>query len=173
MARFPKIDSPCPLGVDEQRRLNGYCNRCHKEVYVLDGMDDAGLAAWMAAAEGPVCVSYRRSSRLAGLAAIAITLVAGTAFAGEECADTPTPARLISVAQQQVTPVAQRQVLADVYSSDDAAQESELLELIVVGGIRDPREAEWADDSDLPELPIKVLASTPVNDETQSPPIKR
>jgi hypothetical protein len=173
MARFPKVDSPCPLDMDEQKRLDGYCNRCHKQVHVLDGMDDAGRAAWLAAAEGPVCVSYRRSSRIASIAAIAITLVAGTAFAGEECADTPLSA-LISVSRQQVTPVdpAQGQLLAGVESSNTDAQESDLLELVIVGGIRDPRDAEWVDDSDLPELPVKVVATVQVDNEAQPPPAK-
>ena len=41
MACFPKIDQPCPLGIDERERIDGYCARCEKTVHALDALDQA------------------------------------------------------------------------------------------------------------------------------------
>lgn len=154
MAFFPKIDSPCPLGIDEQRRINGHCGRCDKHVHALDGMSDADRRSLLADATGPICVSYRRSSRIASLAAVAITLVSVSAMAGEDRADT-TP--LAPIAQQQeVTPVAG--TLDLVKPVDVTAPDAEELDqIILVGGISAPQDAEWDDESTLPELPIRTL----------------
>src|SRR5688572_11345871 len=59
MARFPKIDQPCPLDSETQRRIQGDCGRCGKTVHCLDGKSDAERTEFMRRASGPVCVSYR------------------------------------------------------------------------------------------------------------------
>ncbi|RNF82369.1 hypothetical protein [Montanilutibacter psychrotolerans] len=139
MACFPKIDKPCPLDIDAQRRLDGYCGHCSTEVHSLDAMDDAQRRALLQAASGPICVSYRTAARrppphrVAGYGlAIAATLVSGAAMANP-----PTP-------QTAQTPVAQASLLS---------QDPEQLEVVIVGGVSDPQDAGWVDDGSTPELP--------------------
>lgn len=139
MACFPKIDKPCPLDIDAQRRLDGYCGHCSTTVHSLDAMDDAQRRALLHAASGPICVSYRApvrrpaSHRVAGYGlAIAATLVSGAAMANP-----PAP-------QAAQTPVEQASLLN---------QEPELLEVLVLGGVSDPQDAGWVDDGSTPELP--------------------
>ena len=168
MALFPKIDSQCPLDIEEQRRLDGYCHRCHKHVHALDGMGEGERRTLLANAPGPLCVSYRRgTSRAASLVAVAITLVAGVAHAGEECAEMTAPPFLEAIRQStEVTPLEARAIA--VPEEGETTEQLEQLEFIVVGGITSPRDAEWVDDSHLPELPMRaeepsVLAAVDAN----------
>lgn len=172
MAQVPKIDTPCPLGVDEQRRLDGHCARCDQHVHRLDAMSDSDRRALLAAADGPICVSYRSGSyrsssyrsssyrsespramkRGAGFGiAIAATLVSGGAFAADP------PALLPAATGEQASPVAPAPLLAAPAPSPDC--EDEELELIVLGGVSDPRDAQWVDDSELPDLPMRDAAT--------------
>jgi len=135
MARVPRIDRPCPLSPAEQRGIAGDCTRCGHPVHRLDDLDDAQREALLAAMPGPICVSYRTPSRAASLAAIALTLIAGSALA-----DSPAP--LVPGPAAPSTPV-------------EAEAEALPLESITwVGGVDEPRSAQWVDDSRLPELPM-------------------
>lgn len=157
MAQVPKIDTPCPLGVDEQRRLDGHCARCDKQVHRLDAMSDGERQALLAAAAGPICVAYRSERpramrRGAGFGiAIAATLVSAGAYA----ADPPT----LLTQPASATPVASTPLLAQepAKDCDDEATSIELIEF--VGGVKDPRDAHWVDDSELPELPMREAAT--------------
>lgn len=133
MARFPRIERLCPLSQEEQRRLDDDCRRCNKRVHTLDAWTDAEREAFLAASSGPVCVSYRvPTRRMTGFGlAMAATLAAGSALAGD------APAQLQS---------------QSVESTPDEPQ----FEMIIVGGIEDPANAGWIDDSDLPDLPMVV-----------------
>ncbi|KAB8191372.1 hypothetical protein FKV24_007910 [Lysobacter maris] len=137
---FPKIDRPCPLSRQEQQGIDGHCDRCGSQVHSLDGLDEAGRRDLLSRQQGPVCVAYRVPSRTAGLAAIALTLVAGTAMAGER-----SPALTL--------PAAPSEASSPVEPGEEAIASSGL-EFILVGGVDDPRDADWVDDSDLPELPM-------------------
>lgn len=157
MAQVPKIDTPCPLGVDEQRRLDGHCARCDKHVHRLDAMSDSDRRALLAAADGPICVSYRSEHpramrRGAGFGlAIAATLVSGGAFASDP------PDLLPAATGEQASPVAPAPLLAAPAPSQDC--EDEKLERIVLGGVSDPHDAQWVDDSELPDLPMRDAAT--------------
>ena len=140
MARFPRIDGPCPLGVDEQRRISGHCGRCGHQVHVLDDMDDTARESLLASSAGPMCVSYRIPARR--LAAIALTLAAGSAMA-----DPPTT----QVAHADASPVEQATLLP-------------LDQIVMVGGVDEPRSAQWIDDGTLPELPMVERAALPGDD---------
>jgi len=135
MARVPRIDRPCPLSPDEQRGIAGDCARCGHPVHRLDAMDDAQREALLAASTGPICVSYRTPARAASLAAIALTLIAGSALA-------ESPAPLVASPAAPSTPV-----------EADAELQS-LVSIVWVGGVSEPRSVEWVDDSRLPELPM-------------------
>ncbi|NUO78271.1 MAG: hypothetical protein HOQ32_19955 [Lysobacter sp.] len=158
MALVPKIDQPCPLGVDELRRLNGYCGHCSTQVHALDDLDEAQRRALLQTAKGPICVSYRRPApvsarRGAGFGiAIAATLVSGGAFAAE-------PPNLL--APTAAEPVASPFAVAPLVPAATPAEceEATKLEFVVIaGGVSDSHDAQWVDDSELPELPMREIA---------------
>jgi hypothetical protein len=139
MACYPKIDQPCPLGIDERRRIDGWCGRCSKSVHSLDGMDDAGRMAFMRNAKGPLCVTYRVATRGAALglgAALALAAPVGKA----------QDADAASLSRADATTVAPS-------PAGDASDGK--LDSITVGGVSDPATVEFIDASDaLPELPV-------------------
>jgi hypothetical protein len=140
MACFPKIDQLCPLGIDEQRRIAGYCTHCSKKVHSLDGMSDAERVAFVRGAKGPLCVSYRTMGRGAALGlGAALALSAPTSHAQDTHAATGI--------QVEALPAVQQTALVDL--------SGEKLESITLGGVSDPATVEFVDASDaLPELPL-------------------
>jgi hypothetical protein len=183
MARVPLIDSPCPLSQAEQLRINGHCGRCHKTVHALDGLDDDQRRALLAAAKGPLCVSWRTTVRRGPAlgAAMAAMLSAGAAMAGQDCDEAKpafqsvesSPAAPFTVSGEEPGERLDRIVItgggvrlrdavwldeADVQAGE-AAGNSELddrLDTIVMGGIKSSQDASWVDDSSLPDLPVVV-----------------
>ena len=159
MALVPKIDQPCPLSVDELRRIDGYCGRCSTQVHALDGLNESERRALLQAASGPICVSYRvprpaPTRRGAGFGiAIAATLVSGGAFAAD-----PPSLLVPATAEPSATPVATAPLLP-VEAVVECEEASEL-EFITVtgGGVSDPQDAQWIDDSQLPDLPMRDVA---------------
>jgi hypothetical protein len=152
MARFPKIDQPCPLDIDEQRRIAGDCGRCGKPVHALDAMGDAERLAWMRAAKGPVCVTYRISARGAALglgAALALSAPVGRAQS------TPPPA-----ASDLQTPAPIAHPIGGAEA--DASVDGQRLETITItGGVSDPATVEFIDAADaLPDMPVLHEAPT-------------
>ena len=130
MARFPRIDSPCPLSAAELSRSGDFdCTHCHRHVHDLSALDEAGIRAFLAACEGPVCVRYARPRRLAATALASAALVTSP---------------LAAAAQGE---------------SAEAVAECMEVAVITVGGIENPREAEFeeadaAEDAALPQLPV-------------------
>jgi len=145
MACFPKIDQPCPLGIDEQKRIDGWCGRCAKNVHSLDGMSGDDRRALLRGASGPICVSYRRPvARGSGVglgAALAMSMSA-SALAIDGLPST------------SATDVAQSSV--ETAAAADATQLD-----FLTGGVSHPADAEWIDDSDLPDLPMISAAAQP------------
>lgn len=162
MARYPKIDQPCPLDGEAQKRIKGDCSRCGKTVHCLDGMSEAERIQFMRAARGPVCVSYRLTAGMG--AALALSMVGQAMAAPPTTADqvqTTTGAASVQATPQAIdpplnfssAPAADGQQ-SPVPSTDE--NQSEKLELIFVGGVSKPDEAEWVDaDTSLPELPMQ------------------
>ena len=138
MACFPKIDQPCPLGIDAQRRIAGFCGHCSKAVHGLDAMSDAERIAFVRNAPGPICVSYRVRRGVA--------LGLGAALA-------------ISVAVPgQADPVGteiQASVAAGVATTAPPPPPPEP-QVLLMGGVSDPKSVAMVDDEDddVPELPI-------------------
>ncbi|MFD0320883.1 hypothetical protein [Lysobacter gummosus] len=146
MARYPRIDQPCPLDAQARLRIDGHCGLCGKTVHCLDGRSNAERATLLQQASGPVCVSYR----LALGTALALAAVAPTAASP---VDGDAPAAPLSQTAPLTAPNAASQVQSPVATEPLAAPG---LDVIFVGGISRPGEAEWVDDdSDLPELPIR------------------
>ena len=168
MARFPKIDTPCPLDATAREVVQGQCHVCHHEVHSLDGLDEAARRALLASANGPVCVKYRvpaASRPTAGMGRmIAATLIgaglAGAAHAGTppEDAGAPPPTVGVPVASPLAPPAPP--AMSPVAPADriDLA-EGEDFDVIIMGGVSTPGAAEWidlVDNSGLPELPMVV-----------------
>lgn len=145
MARYPRIDQPCPLDAQAQQRIDGHCGQCGKTVHCLDGRSDAERAEFLRQASGPVCVSYR----LAMGTALALAIAAPAAAGPVDTAPGAQPSQAVlaapGAASQAQTPVAAGTPLEPG------------LQTIFLGGVSRPGEAEWVEDErdDLPELPMR------------------
>lgn len=144
MARFPKIDQPCPLDRDGRMRARGgHCGYCGKVVHRLDGKTDAERAELLRTASGPVCVSYGIAAGVG--AALALSSLVAPVSAGEIAASTSLQSPPAVLPAGQGAPA----------DSEDAGH----LEMIFVGGVGKPGEAEWIDDGELPELPVRTATA--------------
>lgn len=172
MALFPKIDQPCPLGVDEQKRIAGYCGRCSKTVHALDAMSDAERVALLQSARDSLCVSYRtRRTPGVGLSAALALSMAAPAFGAEvsllaidhavqqQSIDEPPPSLL--TAQRPGPKCAEAgESVAGIAAVAQAPAALPNFVTITVGGVTRPEDAEWIDDSALPDLPVTVNTAT-------------
>ncbi len=159
MARFPRIDTPCPLSAEDQRTIDGHCTRCDKHVHALDRLDESERRALLATVPGPICVSYRlpvprRVGRVG--AAIAATLITTTAattvYAGEPEHAVQRP---FVTSSPQHSPVPSQPVVSE------GRDEQELEFVTFLGGVTDPEDALAAEDTSVPELPVRTAASFP------------
>jgi predicted Fe-S protein YdhL (DUF1289 family) len=143
MAIFPKIQSPCPYKSRLASVMDGdMCRMCKRQVFDLTDMSDQQRMSFLAGCAGEVCVSYRLPFRPALAAAAMVAAVVPTALA----------------AQTQAAPVEEAALI-------DALDQSGPDEgMIIVGGIKDPRNVEFIEDradSLIPELPV-VYEDEPV-----------
>ena len=144
MSSFPKIDSPCPLRWNAAPAAGrDFCNRCRRRVHNLDDLDETQRRALLAGCEETICVAYtvRRPLRIVAVAGLGLAAALGAAAAAEPTADR--------------SPVATASLLPSAPKPDCPprnAAEEELIE-VMVGGVRNPHEAEWDEASDLPALP--------------------
>jgi len=143
MARFPKIDSPCPLGQDELAQIAGHCGRCNRTVHCLDGMDDAARADFMRQAKGPICVSYRLPIALG--AALALSMAA-PAMARDVTSSHGPPRHVVAGPTRIVSPIP----LANPVPRAQTVPEPVF---VTGGGVHDPAAAQWTDDLSVLELP--------------------
>lgn len=150
MARYPRIDQPCPLDASARRNIAGDCRQCGKTVHCLDGRSDEERAALLRQASGPICVSYRIALGTALALSIAAPAAAGPADAAAPAQTAPmttpmtTPMTAPAAASQAQTPVVAQSPLEPVS------------QVLFLGGVSRPGEADWIDDdSSLPELPMR------------------
>jgi hypothetical protein len=158
MNRFPKIDQPCPLAIDAQKRLDGYCTRCERSVHSLDAMSAGEREALLRSACGSICVSYRmpaprRTTRFGAAMALAMVVLPAAA--------TETPlAGSAPAAETPAAPSAFSDALhpAQVKCKEGEAAATESLpieSITITGGVSHPGDAEWVDaDDSLPDLPV-------------------
>ncbi|SDX97574.1 hypothetical protein [Lysobacter enzymogenes] len=146
MARYPRIDQPCPLDASARRNINGDCSQCGKTVHCLDGRSDEERAALLRQAGGPICVSYR----IALGTALALSIAAPAAAGSVDAAAPAAPAQTAPLA----APAAASQTQMPVVATERLTEPG--LQMVFVGGVSRPGEAEWVDDdSSLPELPMR------------------
>jgi predicted Fe-S protein YdhL (DUF1289 family) len=143
MAKFPKIQSPCPYKSDLAAVMDGdFCRMCERNVFDLTGWSDGERVAFLAGCQEEVCVSYRIPVRSV-LAAVAIASAALPAAAA---------------AQDGVGDVSLMPAMASAAHDVAAAQAASMQDFeIFVGGIRDPANAEYVDveaERALAALPI-------------------
>lgn len=154
MSRFPRIDSPCPLTQDEQRAIDGHCSRCDKHVHALDALNEDERRALLAAATGPICVSYRVATpRKVGRfgAAIAATLIGTGAATAAYASDADPTASALPPPPAQSGPS-----WAQAHVDETLDKEQELDRVFIVGGINDPQDAQFAEDMSIPALPMRA-----------------
>ena len=145
MAFFPKIQSPCPYKGNLAAVMDGsMCRMCKREVHDLTGWSDGERVAFLAGCETEVCVSYRIVRPALAAAALAAATLPTVAFA-QDTAAAPTA--------EAATPAAPEQI-----SIDDME--------VMVGGITDPANAEFASAEELaaiPEVPVAYEDETPAS----------
>lgn len=111
MAKYPKIDSPCPYKNDLSAIMAGdMCRMCNRRVIDLNPLSDQERVAFLGNCKEEVCVSYRIPIRAAAAALLAAAAVAAPMSA--------------------------------------AAQDRDDMDVIIVGGITDPKQAQYVSESD-------------------------
>ncbi|WP_460733980.1 hypothetical protein [Lysobacter tyrosinilyticus] len=157
MARFPKIDRPCPLDTETQKRIRGSCDLCGKTVHCLDGKSDAERTEFMSKLKEPACVSYRLT---AGIGAALALSMAGPVLAADQTGTAMDPPSLMA-AQTGTSPLLVPGVPgADAPQTPLPDKEANVLDqLVFVGGVSKPDQVEWVEvDESLPELPMRQEA---------------
>lgn len=145
MPSFPRITAPCPLEWSELP--DGPCSACGKSVLNLSGMDDKQRRAAIGGCGASACVSYRVPLSVALAAGLIASSVVPPVASASDALNRNTESLLISPAKQ--TPI-----LDLDQPSDPGCDE---LMYIVVGGVDDPAEAQWAS---VPETaPLRSLPS--------------
>lgn len=111
MAKYPKIDKPCPYRSGLSAVMEGdMCRMCNRQVIDLNPLSDQERVAFLNDCKEEVCVSYRFPIRATAAALIAAAAVAAPMSA--------------------------------------AAQDRDDMDVVVVGGITDPKQAQYVSDSD-------------------------
>jgi len=162
MGRFPKIDQPCPLGMDAQKRVDGYCMRCEKNVHSLDALTPGERESLLQSASDSICVSYhvpapRRTARFGAAIALAMVVLPVAAAdvvpkADASHAESAAPASALSDA---LHPPEVKCHDGDPVVEDNTPLPDEMI--LLTGGVSHPGDAEWVDSDDsLPDLPRVV-----------------
>lgn len=151
MARVPVVESPCPIkGKGLPVGATEHCTLCDRAVHNLDLMNDRERRDFMSACSGKVCVAYtvripaaripvrQRGLAVAALAAVAIAALPAAAETPSENSEPP------SDAMSPLPGSASQFPNCDTY-----------LEEVIVGGVSQGDQAEWADDGKdaPPDLP--------------------
>ncbi len=138
MAHFPSIDSPCPYADNLAAIMEGdFCRTCKRDVFDLTAMNDDERYSFLQSCAGEVCVKYTAPSR-AKIAAAALAAAAMT-----------IP---MAAAAQDAGTTSVEEVLAEEY------------DVIIVGGIKDPKaktQAEDKSDKTMAELPVEYEEDAP------------
>lgn len=140
MAIFPKIQSPCPYKSELAQVMDGdFCRMCSRRVFDLTGWSDGERVAFLAGCSDEVCVSYRLPLRPLLAAATLASLAAAPAAAADLGAGLESGLAIPAMAE----------------AAGAIVEPPEML--VMVGGIKDPRRAEFVEhaaDAAIPELPV-------------------
>lgn len=140
MAIFPKIQRPCPYKSELAQVMDGdFCRMCSRQVFDLSGWSDGERVAFLAGCSDEVCVSYRLPLRPLLAAATLASLAAAPAAAAD----------LEGGLESGISIPAMAEAAGDIVEPPEM--------LLMVGGIKDPRRAEFVEhaaDAAIPELPV-------------------
>jgi hypothetical protein len=159
MRCLPRIDRPCPLDSTSQREVGNFCAHCDRTVHQLDAMS-AEQRRDLFRASGPICVSYRLAAGMGAALAFAFNPaqaapppVEPTPWLAAPQAER-IPSILIDAGESHASPLA-----SPVVAPPETGEcEEELTDIVIVGGVSDPRSAQWIeDDRSLPDLPRVAL----------------
>ena len=151
MAFFPKVQSPCPYKSQLAAVMDGdMCRMCRRQVVDITDWTDGERVAFLAGCKEEVCVSYslRPALAAAALAAAAIP----TAAAAQDQAAAPAPA-VAPVTTDEIGPI-------------------DVQDYVIVGGIKDPANAEFTSAEELaaiPEVPVAYEDETPAPAPSANP----
>ena len=149
MARAPLIDTPCPIaGKQLPAGATEHCTLCDRSVHNLDLMSAGERREFMSACSGKVCVAYTVRVPVGGLNKRALSTAALAAAAVAS-----SLAALPAAAQE--SPVVGMSPVNDPNGLGICDEE---MEWVVVGGVSQADQAEWADDGKdaPPDLPTMV-----------------
>ncbi len=159
MARFPKIQSPCPVRDSLADYMEGdMCSRCDRQVHDLRSMSEAQKESFLATCSGEVCVSYSVPiSKLAAATALSAAVMALPVAAQDKLVDLEAaqPAAPTAVCEDDVITGGLR-VSTTEQNAYLAIEDYEDI-IVVVGGIKDLANVEYVDDDEdlkIPELPV-------------------
>ena len=143
MAKFPVIDSPCPLRANATPQPGrDHCGHCDRKVHNLDGMSMQQRESFLRSCTGKVCVAYtvHRAAPHRNLA-LGASLVAAMSGSGMAMAQ-QAPAPLIPDASQRTLLTPSQIAAIPILDSNQIAS-------VMVGGVLSPGDARWADESEL------------------------
>lgn len=147
MAKFPVIQSPCPIKNELAAFMDGdVCRKCNKQVHDISDWSDDERVALIENARTDLCVSYRLPVKRA-LAAAALTAAAA--------------AMPMAAAAQDVS--------AEVAYEDEFAAGGIP---IIVGGIKDTSKVSFVEnkeDKNLKNLPVEYEEEAASVDQGASP----
>lgn len=148
MAMFPKIQSPCPYKSDLAAVMDGdFCRMCKRNVVDLTAWSDAQRVSFLASCETEVCVSYRLPLRPALAAAAMVAALAALPAAAQD------------------VPVAAVAASDDGTTIPQGIDDTSYADMdIIVGGIKDPKNAvfvEDASDAAMPAMPVVYESAEP------------
>ena len=150
MAFFPKIQSPCPYKADLAAVMDGdFCRMCERRVFDLSAMSSDEKRAFLAGCTEEVCISYRFSP---AIAAAALAMAMPAAAAAQDLGPAVPDAAAIAASTAEIAALDQG-------------------EMIVMGGIKDPRNVQYVEDPsdrDTPSLPV-VYEDAPARQAAAAP----
>lgn len=157
MAKAPIIDSPCPFSASETPQAGrDHCGHCDRKVHNLDGMSTQQREHFMRSCTGKVCVAYtvHRAAPRRNLA-LGATLVAALSGTGMAMAQQVPP--LLAPEPAQHSPVTSDPSVTIVEPSQLLTVDSLQLTSVVMGGVLNPGDARWAEESELGASPQDEL----------------
>ncbi|HET7812538.1 MAG TPA: hypothetical protein VFL16_18345 [Steroidobacteraceae bacterium] len=156
MARVPRVESPCPIaGKQLPAGATEHCTRCDRTVHNLDRMSERERHEFMGACSGQVCVAYTVRIPLASIrkrhgGGLAMATLAAAAIVSLPAATQTPETQTVEPPTGAMSPLPG--AAPRLPNCDDLYGE-----LIVVGGVAQGDQAEWADDGkdappDLPSM---------------------
>ncbi len=150
MARYPVLDTPCPIKNSLHRVMRGdFCTNCNRQVHDLTAMNENERDAFFDSCSGEICIQIKRPS---AAKAIAASLAA---------ASLAMP--MAAAAQDAPTAVQEVPTASEANAAQQIAEEN-IDEVEFVGGIKDPKNVTYKEeksDKEMSVLPVEYEDEEP------------